>query len=98
MYILIMNLISSILYYSDNCLVSLCLPGNGKCSPGENSRMLADVSTPNGQPVPQGPNSPSGECSQDAHVCALKVLLAQSRVNNAHTPWKVVVLQKSKIK
>ncbi|XP_075895882.1 zinc finger protein Helios isoform X3 [Nelusetta ayraudi] len=32
---------------------------NGQCSPGENSRMLADVSTPNGQPVPQGPNSPS---------------------------------------
>lgn len=25
--------------------------------------MLADVSTPNGQTLPQGPNSPSGECS-----------------------------------
>ncbi|KAM8749693.1 zinc finger protein Helios isoform 1-T2 [Acanthopagrus schlegelii] len=33
---------------------------NGQCSPGEvNSRMLADMSTPNGQTVPQGPNSPS---------------------------------------
>uniref|UniRef100_A0A3B4UMF3 IKAROS family zinc finger 2 n=1 Tax=Seriola dumerili TaxID=41447 RepID=A0A3B4UMF3_SERDU len=33
---------------------------NGKFSPGkENSRMLADMSTPNGQTVPQGPNSPS---------------------------------------
>ncbi|XP_018527470.1 zinc finger protein Helios [Lates calcarifer] len=33
---------------------------NGQCSPGkENSRMLADVSTPNGQTLPQGPNSPS---------------------------------------
>ncbi|KAL7384981.1 hypothetical protein ABVT39_012834 [Epinephelus coioides] len=33
---------------------------NGQCSPGkENSRMLADTSTPNGQTVPQGPNSPS---------------------------------------
>lgn len=33
---------------------------NGQCSPGkENSRLLADVSTPNGQTVPQGPNSPS---------------------------------------
>ncbi|XP_074515720.1 zinc finger protein Helios [Sebastes fasciatus] len=33
---------------------------NGQCSPGkENSRMLADASTPNGQTVPQGPNSPS---------------------------------------
>ncbi|XP_029386043.1 zinc finger protein Helios [Echeneis naucrates] len=32
---------------------------NGQCSPGkENSRMLADVSTSNGQTVPQGPNSP----------------------------------------
>uniref|UniRef100_A0A3Q0S1W2 IKAROS family zinc finger 2 n=1 Tax=Amphilophus citrinellus TaxID=61819 RepID=A0A3Q0S1W2_AMPCI len=37
----------------------LCLPGNGQCSPGkENSRMLADISAPNGQTVPQGPNSP----------------------------------------
>lgn len=25
--------------------------------------MLADMSTPNGQTVPQGPNSPSGKCS-----------------------------------
>uniref|UniRef100_UPI0037E88E56 zinc finger protein Helios n=1 Tax=Semicossyphus pulcher TaxID=241346 RepID=UPI0037E88E56 len=33
---------------------------NGQCSPGkENSRMLADMSTSNGQTVPQGPNSPS---------------------------------------
>ncbi|XP_034059923.1 zinc finger protein Helios [Gymnodraco acuticeps] len=33
---------------------------NGQCSPGrENSRMSADTSTPNGQTVPQGPNSPS---------------------------------------
>ncbi|XP_069010694.1 zinc finger protein Helios isoform X2 [Embiotoca jacksoni] len=32
---------------------------NGQCSPGkENSRMLADMSAPNGQTVPQGPNSP----------------------------------------
>ncbi|XP_006802417.1 zinc finger protein Helios [Neolamprologus brichardi] len=32
---------------------------NGKCSPGkENSRMLADISAPNGETVPQGPNSP----------------------------------------
>lgn len=44
--------------------VFLCLPGNGKCSPGkENSRMLADISAPNGETVPQGPNSPGGECS-----------------------------------
>uniref|UniRef100_A0A3P8T5T1 IKAROS family zinc finger 2 n=1 Tax=Amphiprion percula TaxID=161767 RepID=A0A3P8T5T1_AMPPE len=34
---------------------------NGQYSPGkENSRMLADMSAPNGQTVPQGPNSPSG--------------------------------------
>lgn len=33
--------------------------------------MLVDMSTPNGQAVPQGPNSPSGECSLDAHVCTL---------------------------
>ncbi|KAE8299437.1 Zinc finger protein Helios Ikaros family zinc finger protein 2 [Larimichthys crocea] len=33
---------------------------NGQCSPGEeNSRMLVDMSTQNGQTVPQGPNSPS---------------------------------------
>ncbi|XP_059199477.1 zinc finger protein Helios [Centropristis striata] len=33
---------------------------NGQCSPGkENSRMLEDTSTPNGQTDPQGPNSPS---------------------------------------
>ncbi|CAN9497874.1 unnamed protein product [Ophioblennius macclurei] len=33
---------------------------NGQCSPGkENSRMLADMSAPNGQTVPQGPSSPS---------------------------------------
>ncbi|XP_042283084.1 zinc finger protein Helios [Thunnus albacares] len=33
---------------------------NGQCSPGkEKSRMLVDMSTPNGQTVPQGPNSPS---------------------------------------
>ncbi|XP_076603822.1 zinc finger protein Helios isoform X1 [Chaetodon auriga] len=33
---------------------------NGQYSPGEeNSRMLAEMSTPNGQTVPQGPNSPS---------------------------------------
>nr|XP_046259829.1 zinc finger protein Helios [Scatophagus argus]XP_046259830.1 zinc finger protein Helios [Scatophagus argus]XP_046259831.1 zinc finger protein Helios [Scatophagus argus]XP_046259832.1 zinc finger protein Helios [Scatophagus argus]XP_046259833.1 zinc finger protein Helios [Scatophagus argus] len=33
---------------------------NGQCSPSEeNSRMLANMSTPNGQTVPQGPNSPS---------------------------------------
>ncbi|KAM9710093.1 zinc finger protein Helios isoform 2-T2 [Menidia menidia] len=35
------------------------LKGNGQCSPGkENSRMLADMSAPNGQTVPQGPTSP----------------------------------------
>ncbi|XP_041663536.1 zinc finger protein Helios isoform X1 [Cheilinus undulatus] len=33
---------------------------NGQCSPGkENLRMSTDMSTPNGQTVPQGPNSPS---------------------------------------
>ncbi|XP_067372505.1 zinc finger protein Helios isoform X5 [Channa argus] len=33
---------------------------NGQCSPGkQNSSMLADMSTPNGETVPQGPNSPS---------------------------------------
>ncbi|XP_024919410.1 zinc finger protein Helios isoform X2 [Cynoglossus semilaevis] len=32
---------------------------NGQCSPGkENSRILADMSTPNGQTVPRGANSP----------------------------------------
>lgn len=62
-----------IIHCSDYSSVPLCCPGNGQCSPGENSRMLADVSTPNGKPVPQGPNSPSGECSQDVHFRALKV-------------------------
>nr|XP_029133520.1 zinc finger protein Helios isoform X2 [Labrus bergylta] len=33
---------------------------NGQCSPGkENSRMSGEMSTPNGQTLPQGPNSPS---------------------------------------
>ncbi|XP_026151048.1 zinc finger protein Helios [Mastacembelus armatus] len=37
-----------------------CCTSNGQCSPGkENSRMLVDMSTPNGETVPQGPNSPS---------------------------------------
>ncbi|XP_070770723.1 zinc finger protein Helios [Enoplosus armatus] len=37
-----------------------CCASNGQCSPSkENSRMLSDMSTPNGQTVPQGPNSPS---------------------------------------
>ena len=53
-----------IVQHNEDRYVSVCLPGNGQCSPGEvNSRMLADMSTPNGQTVPQGPNSPSGECS-----------------------------------
>lgn len=82
-----------VLYHSDDCLVSRCLPGNGQCSPGENSRMLVDVSTPNGQPVPQGPNSPSGECSQDTHICTPKVLLTHSHTKFTHTPWKAVVVQ-----
>lgn len=48
--------------YSEDCLVSVHLPGNGQCSPGdENPRMLADASAANGQTVPQGLNSPSGE-------------------------------------
>lgn len=48
--------------YNEDCLVSVRLPGNGQCSPGdENSRMLPDMSAANGQTVPQGPNSPSGE-------------------------------------
>ncbi|KAM7407617.1 hypothetical protein PAMA_003375 [Pampus argenteus] len=37
-----------------------CCASNGQCSPGkEKSRVLADVSTPNGQTAPQGPNSPT---------------------------------------
>lgn len=48
--------------YNEDCLVPVCLPGNGQCSPGdENPRMLADASAANGQTVPQGLNSPSGE-------------------------------------
>lgn len=38
--------------------------------------MLADMSTPNGQTVPQGPNSPSGECSINRYT------LLQSAKNN----------------
>ncbi|XP_037345052.2 zinc finger protein Helios isoform X1 [Pungitius pungitius] len=42
---------------------------NGQCSPGkENSRMLADASTPNGQTIPQVPNSCSGECSIELKI------------------------------
>uniref|UniRef100_A0A668A1K4 IKAROS family zinc finger 2 n=1 Tax=Myripristis murdjan TaxID=586833 RepID=A0A668A1K4_9TELE len=41
---------------SNGCCVAVCLPGNGQCSPRkENSRTLADVSTPNGQTAPQEP-------------------------------------------
>ena len=47
-----------------NTVFSVCLPGNGQCSPGkENSRVLVDMSTPNGETDHQGPHSPSGECS-----------------------------------
>lgn len=52
----------SIIWFIEDCLVSFHLPGNGQCSPGkENSRTSGDMSTANGQTVPQGPNSPSGE-------------------------------------
>lgn len=58
-----------IVYNNEDCCVSVCLPGNGQCSPGkENSRMLVDMSTPNGETVPQGPNSPSGECFIDRYT------------------------------
>lgn len=54
----------SIIQVIEDCLVSFRLPGNGQCSPGkENSRKSGDMSTANGQAVPQGPNSPNGEFS-----------------------------------
>lgn len=71
----------SIVHHNEDCV---CLPGNGKCSPGkENSRMLADMSTPNGQAVPQGPNSPNGECSININTCGW------STRNSMHT-WHTV--------
>lgn len=59
----------SIVHHSEECGVSVCLQGNGQCSPGkENSRILADMSTPNGQTVPRGANSPDGECSINRNI------------------------------
>lgn len=50
------------MYNNEDVGVPVCLLGNGQCSPGkENSRMSVDMSTPNGETVSQGPNSPSGE-------------------------------------
>lgn len=52
------------MYSTMTTAMFLCFPGNGQCSSGkENPRMSVDMSAPNGQTVPQGPNSPSGECS-----------------------------------
>lgn len=39
--------------------------------------MLADVSTPNGQTAPQGPNSPGGECPQQIEAALSAELRAE---------------------
>ncbi len=47
--------------------------------------MLADMSTPNGQTVPQGPNSPSGECL--INRCTLLQSAEQLQYAHTHTQF-----------
>ncbi|TKS67372.1 Zinc finger protein Helios [Collichthys lucidus] len=67
---------------------------NGQCSPGEeNSRMLVDMSTQNGQAVPQGPNSPSGDRPFQCNQCGVSFtqkgnLLRHIKLHTGEKPFK----------